>query len=167
MASEFHTKAMQQCTNIYNGCFEVMHILNLSSVGIMSNGAGICGGYEKTRTLQVLWLNLLRPSENYTKSFVDTVHRTLQWHLSSPVHCERCRASAVNKFNDAHWKRDVWAAAVTGLVTHGSTDSSEATQAEQLTSRLKSCKEGKSNHSVGWQTPLQSVVQDTLKNTVV
>lgn len=149
MASEFHTKAMQQCTNIYNSCFEVMHILNLFSVGIMSNVAGICGGYEKTRTLRVLCLNLLMPSENYTKRFVDTVHRTLQWHLSSPVHCEWRKDSAVNNFNDAHWKRDVWAAAVTSLVTHSSTDSSEATQAEQLTHRLKSCKEGKSNHSAG------------------
>lgn len=36
IASEFHTKTTQQCTNIYNSCFEVMHILTLFSVGIMS-----------------------------------------------------------------------------------------------------------------------------------
>lgn len=112
-ASEFPTKAMQQCTNIYNSCFEVMHMLNVFSVDIMSNVSGIWGGYEKT-------LNLLKLSESDTKRLVDTdwrerkpVNRALQWHLSSPAHCERLWASAVNKFNDAHWKRDVWAAAVT------------------------------------------------------
>lgn len=45
---------MQQCTNIYSGCFEVTHILKLFSVAIMSTVSGICGGYEKPQILRVL-----------------------------------------------------------------------------------------------------------------
>lgn len=93
--SEFHTKAMQQCTNIYNSCFEVMHILTLFSVGIMSNVSGICGGYEKDP--QKYWLNLLMLSENDTKRERKPANSSVTSFISSPLW------AALNKFNDAHW----------------------------------------------------------------
>ncbi len=117
MASDCCTKAMQYRTNIYNNSFEETHRGKLFSVSIMSDVCGICGGLWKDR-LPTYWLNLLMLSESDTKRLVDTerrqgqaANRALQWHLSSSAHCER--DLVVNKFNDAHWKRDVWDAAVT------------------------------------------------------
>lgn len=160
---------MQQCTNIYSGCFEVTHILNLFSVAIMSTVSGIWGGYEKAQILRVLTELINAQWKRYKEVSGHRVRREkgLQWHLSSPVHCELHWASAVNKLNDAHWKRDIWAGAAMNVVTQRAADSHEALRTDQLTVTRKSSREGKSNHSSAWKSTSPLCPSGYCKSTTV